>query len=190
MKNYSLEDESVKHPYEYYGNVFEEKHGEGTFLFKSALQYVVDDYDPYLGSVEQSHYDDLGYYEVTNFDFEKSPTELDLTWMKKEDTFVLDKSAQYMTLESIKTNIDNIGYSHLPYSKEGKSVIVIVVKGKTESSVIKQVRDLIRFIKRNKEFITGMKFEGFNPLMEVILESYAKRYEIQVIKEEQQKRTR
>ena len=64
MESIDLEKEKKVHPYEYYGKVFVEVHNNTRFLMRSALHYVIDDYDEYLGSVEQSHYEELNYNEV------------------------------------------------------------------------------------------------------------------------------
>ena len=63
---------------------------------RSALYYVIDAYDEYLGSVEQSHYDDLGYYEVANFNLPDTVDTLDLIWMKKDAIFSLEANDQFL----------------------------------------------------------------------------------------------
>ena len=183
MKNYSFEKESVKHPYQYYGDVKEEKHGEGTFLLKRALLYVIDDYDAAIGSVEQSHYAELGYYEVTNFSFDEAPETLDLTWMDKEDTFVLDTSEQYKEVKALRTNIDNVYCSYLPIDHTNEPILVIVNHGDTKLSVVRQVRAFQRFLFNNIGYISQVKLEGFNPIVEALLERYAKRCGIETVKE-------
>ena len=76
---------------------------------RSALHYVIDDYDEYLGSVEQSHYEELNYNEVIDFNQLESDTTLDLTWMNKEDVFQLRSSEQYLALEKIIVNLEKHG---------------------------------------------------------------------------------
>ena len=51
MESIDLEKEKKVHPYEYYGKVFVEVHNNTRFLMRSALHYVIDDYDEYLGLI-------------------------------------------------------------------------------------------------------------------------------------------
>ena len=183
MKNYDLEKELKRHPYEYYGDVKEEKHGEGTFILRRALQYVIDDYDDAIGSIEQSHYEKLGYYKVGTFDFEESPEELDLTWMDPNDSFDLDESEQYKTVKTIKAKIDNLDCSYLPISDKHQ-VLIVVYHGDTKHSLVRQIKIFTSFISFNSQKIAGIKLVGFSPLVEKLLELYAKRYNIEVIQEE------
>ena len=52
MSNYNLEEEKKKHPYGTEGKIFEENHGKDKFLIRNAIQYVIDDYDEAIDSVE------------------------------------------------------------------------------------------------------------------------------------------
>ena len=186
MENYNLEEEKKEHPYRYYGRVEEEKHGDARFLKKTALRYVIDAYDDYLCSVEDSHYDELGYYEITNFSFdgEEVPEELDLTWMRKKDVFVLDDSGQYRLLTSIRANVDNIAYSYLPITRNPHKVLLIVNGFQTELPLVKQVRAIIKFITHNYSYLEGITFEGYAPIIVSLLSAYAKRFGIATLDEE------
>lgn len=169
MENYDLEKEKKTHPYEYYGIVFEETHNNTRFLMRSALNYVVDACDPYLGSVELSHYEKLNYNEVIDFNQPVEETFLDLTWMNKEDVFKLRKSEQYLSLEEISVNIDNLGYSTLPSGNDKYNLRINALNSK--SNYVQQIKAFINFISNNKvNFIT---LNGFNRIVESILTLYA-----------------
>lgn len=182
MNNYNLDEENNKHPFQYYGNVKEVQQGDSKFLLKSALSYVVDDYDEYLGSVEQSHYEDLGYYEVKNFNVPTGVDTLDLTWMDSDDIFDLDENEQIPFIRNLIVNIDNLGYSNLPKSAEQ---LALTVNGNnTKLSIVSQIKAFKDFVTKNRSKLTAIQLRGFSQLMESLLAIYAKRSGIEVLKEE------
>ena len=177
MESIDLEKEKKVHPYEYYGKVFVEVHNNTRFLMRSALHYVIDDYDEYLGSVEQSHYEELNYNEVIDFNQLESDATLDLTWMNKEDVFQLRSSEQYLALEKIIVNIDNLGYSSLPSSNDAPNLKICALNSKT--NFIQQIKAFRNFVLNNK--INTITFIGFNQVVERILMLYAKKAGITVV---------
>ena len=182
MYNYNLEGEKMKHPYQYYGRVKEVEQGDSKFLLKSALYYVVDDYDEYLGSVEQSHYEDLGYFEVKNFDAPTGTDTLDLSWMDYNDVFQFDDNEQMPFIRNIISNIDNLGYSRLPKSAEQ---IALTVNGaNAKSSFVSQIKAFKDFISRNRDKLTAVQLRGFSQLIESLLTIYAKKAGVEVFKDE------
>ncbi len=176
MGNYDLEKEKRVHPYQYYGKVFEKEHNGTKFLMRSALYYVVDDYDEYIGSIEQSHYEELDYNEVIDFNQPVEETILDLTWMDREDVFQLRSSEQYLSLEEIIVNIDNLGYSTLPSGNDKINLRIIALNSK--SNFIQQIKAFRDFVLNNK--VNNITLIGFNKTVESILTLYAKKVGITV----------
>jgi len=160
------------------------------FLIKEAYEYVVDDYDPYIASVEQSHHESLGYSTVRKFEYlgEGTIDTLDLTWMRKQDCFKLEYNEQYENITIVKANIDNLDCSHLPRKKEkDKDIDLIVYGDETSLRPLKQIRIFKRFIKRNQPKLNSIKLEGFKPLMTQVLTNYANRLNIEVKDNEKSK---
>lgn len=177
MESYNLEEEKKVHPYQYYGKVFEEVHGNTKFLMRSALHYVIDAYDEYLASVEQSHYEELDYNEVIDFSKSENETTLDLTWMKKEDVFEFRDSEQYRTINTISVNIDNLGYSRLP-SKSDNYINLKISALNSQLNFIQQIKVFKNFILNNK--INSITLVGFNKAVESILMLYVKKAGIMI----------
>lgn len=180
MNNYDYEAEKKKHPYDQYGKVIEEKQTNGTFLLRSALQYVIDDYDEYIGSVEQSHYDDLGYYEVINFNLLDNAEVLDLSWMRKRDVFHLENNNQFQHISEIIVNIDNIGYSYLPVNENNNKFVLTVRGFDSKNNVIQQIKDFKYFIEKHVKVLDCIKLEGFPRVVESVLILCAKKYGIEI----------
>ena len=179
MKNYDIEKEIKRYPKEYGCKVFEEKHGDGEFLMRNALLYMIDSYDDAISSVELSHYEKLDYNEVVNFDLPETADTLDLTWMDENDSFVLDKSEQIYKIDEIIANIDNIGYSYLPIDSKNDKKFIITIKGENaKKKKIQQIKDFKHFVEWNFKYIKKINIEGFTPIMEAILSSYIKRLEL------------
>ncbi len=179
MGYYNIVEEKKEHPYQYYGKVLEEVHGDAVFLMKSALNYVIDDYDAYLGSVELSHYEDLGYFKVVDFQLLQDSDVLDLTWMKKDDIFILPNNVQYGFLGEVKTNIDNLGYSKLP-NNSSNHVLLTIDGSNSKSSIIHQIKDFKYFISRYSECLSGIRLEGFSPTLKKLLMVYGKKKNIAI----------
>lgn len=143
---------------------------------RSALYYVIDAYDEYLGSVEQSHYDDLGYYEVANFNLPDTVDTLDLIWMKKDDIFSLEANDQFQSIREIQVNIDNLGYSHLPVKSISKNGALLTINGsESKSSIIQQIKGFKSFLTDHFAYINSLKLVGFTPIVETLLALYAKK---------------
>ena len=182
---YNLEEEQKSHPYGTEGRVFEEQHGEGKFLIRNALRYVIDDYDDYLGSVELSHYEKLSYNEVADFNFPEGTEELDFTWMNPDDVVDLNiRNEQLMFIRRIKMNIDNVGFSYLPEALQ--NVQLTINNNGTKLGLIQQIKSLRSFLRQNGSRLEEVKLEGFTPLVEKILYMYIKKYGIRPYEEEQQ----
>lgn len=177
MGIYDLEKEKKDNDYR---NVFEEEHGNTKFLMRSAVSYVVDDYDELIDSVEQSHYEDLNYNEVIDFNKSEPDTTLDLTWMKKEDVFQLRNSEQYLTLNEIVANIDNLADSKLPSSNNVVNLKVSALNSKI--NFIDQIKSFKNFVSNNE--VNSISFTGFNKAVDSILQVYAKKAGISVNKDD------
>lgn len=183
MNNYDYEIEKNKHPYRE-ANVLEEKHGNATFLLRDSLSYVVDSYDENIASIELSHYENNGYKEVVNFNTESDESTLDLTWMNENDVFTLQLNEQYPSIKEIKVNIDNLGYSFLPYSEDLLKSFNVIINGKNQKkNIISQIKDFTYFIISNNQLLKGIKLEGFNPAIETLLSAIAKKHGVQTYKE-------
>lgn len=182
MENYNFDEEKKSHPHKYYGHVKEHETEIGNYLLKSALYYVVDDYDEYLESVEQSHYEDLGYYELTNFNLLDGTTEMDLSWMDSEDVIQLDDNEQIPTIRRMIVNADNLGYSRL--SKKFDQLDLVVNGENQKSTYIQQIKGFKSFMEKNGSLLRSVNLNGFPQIMEAVLAVYAKRAGIEVNKEE------
>lgn len=151
------------------GKVYEFKRGNDLFFMRSALAYVVDHYDDALNSVELSHYEDLGYNEIV--DFKVSNCMLDLTWLKKDDVFLIEKNNQYSDVENVCLNIDNLFYSYLP-KDFGKSKNLLLNCNESKLNFIQQYKVFKLFMKKNYKSFNKIYFHGFNPTFQMILQSY------------------
>lgn len=173
---------NVENNYLQKGNIYEEKHGDVWFLFESAMQYVVDAYDDYLGSVELSHYESLGYSEVKRYNMNFPSNTLDLTWMDKEDIFDFEKSDSHAYIENINVNIDNLDYSKLPMCEDGfNNLKMTVFKKGSKKNIIKQAKILKSFIEKHQLcLIRGVELVGFTSMEEVVLKPYLEKYGIYV----------
>lgn len=181
MVKYDLEKEKNSHPYNMYGKVFEEEHGDCKFLIKTSLDYVIDSYDSVIGSVELSHYADRGYNEVVNFQKTDVSDLLDLTWMKKEDVFTIEENEFNKIISRVFVNIDNLGFSHLPVSDYMEYGIDLKVFGNNQSkNFIRAIRDYKSFISEHESCINSIEFYGFSPVVERILSSYTRNMGIEV----------
>ena len=176
MANYDLETEKTIYPYSFNGGVFETEHNNTKYLMRSELLYVIDSYDEYLASVEQSHYEELNYNKVIDFNQPVEETILDLTWMDREDVFQLRSSEQYLSLEEIIVNIDNLGYSTLPSGNDKFNLRISALNSK--SNFIQQIKSFRNFVSNNK--VNIITLIGFNKTVERILTLYAKKVGITV----------
>lgn len=179
--NYDLEYEKQKHPYGTEGNVYEETHGNATFLMTNALRYVIDAYDEYLGSVEASHYEKLHYNKVIHFNLPEDAVSLDLTWMDSDDVFEFSKvtDEQYSGIKEVKTNIDNLAFSYLPMlSVTDHSILLEVNCNGTKASAVQQIKDFTNFVKNHSGRIIAVKTNGFAIPVESIIKLIAKKYGI------------
>lgn len=181
MAKYDLEKAKKRHPYDMYGKVFEEEHGDCKFLIQTALEYVIDSYDTCLNSVELSHYDVKDYCEVVNFEKTDIGDVLDLTWMKKGDIFTFEKNGFNDFISRVFVNIDNLGFSHLPVSDYMEYGIELKVFGNNQSkNFIRAIRDYKSFISEHESCINSIEFYGFSPVVERILSSYTRNMGIEV----------
>ena len=174
------------YPYDFHGSVKVEEHDDREFVLGTALQYVVDDYAEYLGSVEQSYYGQLDYYEVIDFAETESDT-LDLRWMKPTDTFDLKTNEYNKGIKRLLANIDNLGYSRIPSYNGFNNIELVVNSNNTETGIISRVGSLSRFLRNNKDSISTVSFQGFGKLSTAILEKYVSRY---ITKEQEIQKTK
>ena len=155
--NYNLENEKNSHPYKYYGKVFEEEHDGNIYLFKSALQFMIDDMDQ--GMIEESHYEECGYYELTNFILNNNVDTLDLTFMRKNDIFDLDFNQQIPNIKTMIVNLDNLECSYIPLSLQLDKLIV--VKTKDSSNMFASLKSFMSFIEKYRDIIEKIELKGF-----------------------------
>ena len=165
-----------------------EQHGDKLFKLEQAMEYIIDDYDEYLGSVELSHYEALNYYNVTDYKPLDATTmdTLDLTWVSSNDVIDLsylsfqEEEKQYLAYVSkIIVNIDALTYGRI---KGMHNFTLEVHNSDVKLSVINQVKTLKKFLENTKD-ISAVKFVGYSPIMEAILSQVAKSCEIEVKKE-------
>lgn len=182
MEDYNMKINWNINPEQFNDKTFKHTHNDTIFLFKRSLQYIIDDYDEYLESVELSHYEDLGYYKITNYNSPQQSEILDLTWMRKEDVFDFEKSTQHQFIKQIDVNIDNLGFSHLPIGENMfNEVKLIVHNNDSKLSVINQIKNFKSFINEHSSALSrGIELEGFSPLIEIILCKYAEKRNIKV----------
>lgn len=191
MKNFDIEKEKKMHPYNEYGKVFEVINNQDSFLVKSSLKYVVDSFDEYLNSIEQSHYEELDYNIVENYNIDDENEVLDLTWMNKKDVFDFKKNNKHKDIRQINVNIDNIEYSYLPIGEEMFHDIKLVLKNNNSNlSIVKQLSALKSFIKNNGNCLSEeMELIGFPNLIANLLSLLASNYgiEVQTVQKENNK---
>ena len=182
MINYNISKEREKHPYKYYGKIFEVSYQDTDFIARTALNYVVDDYDEYLGSIEQSHYEEAGFNIIYNYNQFEESNELDFTWMHKNDIFKIARNDQNKRIRKVKSNIDNLGYSTLPVGEDMfHDLDLEIFDNESQMTLINKVRFFKQFIKENRKALSGnLVLEGFSPITRVILKEYAKEYGLQV----------
>lgn len=118
-----------------------------SFHLRRATEYVIDDYDQYLGSVELSHYEDLGYDIVTGYSGDVST--IDLTWVKKEDVIELKTNEN---LERVFINCLNSKTAKF-YSDNSISFEMIV-----NCNVVVAGSALKRFLANNASKINNINF--------------------------------
>ena len=187
MINYNISKEREKHPYKYYGKIFEVSYQDTDFVLRSALNYVVDDYDEYLGSVEQSHYEEAGFNIVYNYNQFEESNELDFTWMHNNDIFRIVENDQNKRIRTVKTNIDNLGYSTLPVENDMfQDIDLEVYDNESKMSIFNKVRFFNEFISKHRKALSGnIVLEGFGPITRVVLKEYAKEYGLRVVDKHQ-----
>ena len=176
---YSDYDKSRKY-HEHDESIFEEMRGDGLYLMRSASRMEDDDYMD--DEFEISNPKNIEYDEVINFNFQSPISVLDLTWMNKDDAFALEYNEQYKYIKEIRVNIDNLSSSKLPFIKEMAEQIVLTVCGnKTQSSIVHQMRVFKEFMDNNASNISGIKLEGFSPIVESLLKQYPKVHNVNVV---------
>ena len=182
MINYNISKEREKHPYKYYGKVFEVSYQDTDFIARTALRYIVDDYDEYLGSIEQSHYEEAGFNVIYNYNQFEESNELDFTWMHKNDIFKIERNDQNKRIRKVKSNIDNLAYSELPVGEDMfHDLDLEIFDNESKMTLINKVRFFKEFIKEHRKALSGnLVLEGFSPITRVILKEYAKEYGLQV----------
>lgn len=186
MRNYNIEEVKKEHPYQYYGSVFEHEVGDTTFLMTSALEYVVDEYDETLNSIEISHYEELGYNIVRNYNSESIIERLDLTWMNKDDIFTFYENEEHSYIREIHVNIDNMRYSTLPTDEMMfNDVRLIIYNDNSKLNILQQIKVIDAFIEQHTKCLKrGVMFLGFSPISFTILSQYVRKYGIEIIEEE------
>lgn len=86
------------------GKIYSYQHNGITYYLQDATKYVVDDYDEVIGSVELSHYENLGYKNIIGY--EEDVDSIDLTWMSPFDSISLkvNENLKNITLSSETLN--------------------------------------------------------------------------------------
>ena len=184
MKNYSFKEESNRHPYKYYGGISEVFYKGVSYLVKHDMEYIIDDYDPYIESVEQSHYEPSDYRYVDDYNILDDTDTLDFTWLSPIDFVDIKYHSDYEQIKNIRMNINNMPYSFLPRQNKDKQLSLTVCNGKNSKNLLKQVYSLNKFIKRNKDRFNTVSFEGFSSITEQVLSVYAERNGIKVLQKE------
>lgn len=157
-------------------NIITENHNGREFTFKKYARYVIDEYDEYLQSIEQSHYEDNTYKILINYgESAENSQVLDLTWMKEEDIIRINPNSINPDIKEIRVNINNIdGFaltSNLRFNNP--SIIVFDNKNIRSSEKIMIFQD---FIKENQTIANNIKVEGFGKVMKPLLEGYINYY--------------
>lgn len=180
-----FESYSGMHPYSTEGTVTKKEYKNKQYVLTSAQQYIIDDYDEYLGNVELSHYEELGYNIVRAFDIlevDENFDQLDFSWMDNEDIIQLEKSPLNKNIKRINVNVDNLEYASLPIGEEQLQEFSVSVQGKdSKLSSLKAIKAINKFISSYNTGITeGIEFIGFNPIMMQIITAIAKKYNVEV----------
>ena len=177
--NYSLEEEQEEHSLRG-GKVHEEEHNGSTFLLRDALARIVDSYDEYIGSVEQSHHEKLDYHEVTNYNLAPETDTLDLTWMEPEDVFTFYSSPQHAHVKQMEVNVDNIGSSYLTPGENDAfhDVKIVIHNGDSKENPVAKIKAVKTFLERNgRAFSSDIQFEGFSPVLTKIFDAIKRKDE-------------
>lgn len=169
---YSFEKERDMHERKG-GEVYEEEHNGATFLLKDALATVIDDYDEYINSIEQSHHEKLDYREVTNYKLAPEADTLDLTWMEPEDVFTFYSSPQHAQVKQMEVNIDNIGSSYLTPGEDSAfhDLKIVIHNGNSKENPVAKIKAVRSFLERNSRALSDdIQFEGFSPALTKIFD--------------------
>lgn len=180
------------HSYGTEGNVNAISFNNKQYVLVDALGYVIDDYDEAIGSVELSHYESLGYRIVKAVDVLACDENLDLldfTWMNSDDTIELEKSPLNQMIKRININIDNLDYITLPIEEGQLQNFGININAQNSKlNMIKTIKIMKNFIENYNEGITeGINLYGFDYAMTKIITHIAKKYNVEVKKDEVEK---
>ena len=168
--------------------------GNIEFKVEAATKRIVDDYDPYIGSVELSHDEYLGYSEITGFKAVEFTDTLDLTWASTADVIYLRRMnpEEFAPIDHILINIENMRCTTLPFKNMEFKQVELTVKHKDKIGIInsiKQIRNFKGLISTYPKNFSKINLEGFSGTMRSLLTSAAKKYKIpvSVIEEEKEK---
>ena len=144
MTNYVFEEEKQKYSFIDNGIVLKEvKNSYGSFLFKKALDY----------EVEQAT--NMNYYELINYNLAENESTINLVWMSNDDSINLVKNGQHQFIKNIIVNIDNLVDSKLPSDDCMFSNLTIGIRNTDDSKLsnIRKFKDLMSFIDNNAKCI-------------------------------------
>ena len=164
---------------------YEKIANDKVFKLEEAVKHVVNDYDPYLGTVEDDEYESLNYYIVTDYlplttDIET----LDLSWMDKNDVINIKNNGLNQEIQRLNINIDNLFGCHI--TDMNNHVDLIIANNNSKESIFSKHKALNEFLKNNKT-INSVLLTGFNPIENKILETAVNSNNIELVHDEQYK---
>lgn len=97
QRNYNVvSDARIVNSFGGRGTIYSYQYNGITYYLQDATKYVIDDYDYDLGSVELSHYENLGYKNIIGY--EEDIDDIDLTWMSPFDSIDLKANENLKTI--------------------------------------------------------------------------------------------
>lgn len=161
-----------------------EYHNNKRFTLREETYIVVDAYDPYLCSVEDSHRESLGYYGLVDVEHFTDDKELNLTWMDRKDKINLRLSSN--NVSDIKVNVDNLDNSHFYFEDKNKKINLKIYDNDSKEGTIKKLKIIRHFIK-DFENVKSIEFEGFSSTMTSVLTTLNKKNGAQKIQKDKSK---
>lgn len=114
-----------------------------------AMGYVIDSYDPYIGSVELSHHEYMGYNLIERYNNYEGKPELDFRFAELQDVIDLKLGEE---IQSIIIKSSNLKYAS--FSGEQPINFNIFV----DTNLVETVNNLKIFISKHKAMINSINF--------------------------------
>ncbi len=182
MKNCNISDEKLEHLSKIYNNAHIEISENVVYLLKDAQAYIIDEYDEYLGSVELSHYEELGYENVVNYsplNYADYIDALDLTWMEPDASFCFEGNKHNKSIKQISVNIVNLKFSYLSdYISEDNFHDVELIVHNSNLNIVRQAQYLKAFLQDNSTYLKSIKFVGYNYVTAMILNNIVAKFNL------------